>query len=111
MKHQAVFKTAFLVDKFQQSGHPKYIEHFFKPRHSLYKTHRSQSDDVLLEVSHFTLIYKFEKHFDLSFAYDTARIWNDLPDDVHPAKSLFIQDDTDIPTLVFWFCLGLSLLC
>ena len=51
-----------------------------KPRHSVYKTHRSQSDGMLLDVEH---TFKSKKHFGLSFAYDGPRIWNDLPDDVH----------------------------
>ena len=33
-----------------------------------------------------------KKYFGLSFAYDAPRIWNDLPDDVPSAKSLFIQE-------------------
>ena len=72
--HCSVFKTALLVYKFLHSGHPKYFELFLKPRHSVYRTRRSQSDGVLLEVPH--------------CAYDAPRIWNDLPDDVHSAKSL-----------------------
>ena len=47
-----------------------------------------QSDGVLLEVPHCASIYKSKTHFGLSFAYDAPRIWNDLPDDVHSAKSL-----------------------
>ena len=34
----------------------------------------------VLEVPHFaTLVYKSTKQFDLSFIYDAAKIWNDLP--------------------------------
>ena len=86
--HRSVFKTALLVYKFLHSGHPKYFEPFLKPRHSVYRTRRSQSDGVLLEVPHCASIYKSKKHFGLSFAYDAPRIWNDLPDDVRSAKSL-----------------------
>ena len=50
--HRSVFKTALLVYKFLHSGHPKYFEPFLKPRHSVYRTRRSQSDGVLLEVPH-----------------------------------------------------------
>ena len=86
--HRSVFKTALLVYKFLHSGHPKYFEPFLKPKHSVYRTRRSQSDGVLLEVPHCASIYKSKKHFGLSFAYDAPRIWNDLPDDVRSAKSL-----------------------
>ena len=51
-------------------------------------TCRSQSDGVLLEVSHGVSIYKSKKHFGHSFAYDVFRIWNDLLGDVRSAKSL-----------------------
>ena len=61
---------------------------FLKPRHSMYRTRRSQSQGVLLEVPHFASIYKSKKQFGLSFAYDVPMIWNDLPDDVRSAKSL-----------------------
>ena len=56
--HRSVFKTALLVYKFLHSGHPKYFEPFLKPRHSVYRTCRSQSDGVLLEVPHCASIYK-----------------------------------------------------
>ena len=61
--HRSVFKTALLVYKFLHSGHPKYFEPFIKPRHSVYRTCRSQSEGVLLEVPHFASIYKSKKHF------------------------------------------------
>ena len=86
--HRSIFKVALLVYKFQHSGHPKYFEPFLKPRHSMYRTRRSQSQGVLLEVPHFASIYKSKKQFGLSFAYDAPMIWNDLPDDVRSAKSL-----------------------
>ena len=86
--HRSVFKTALWVYKFLHSGHPKYFEPFLKPRHNVYRTRRSPSDGVLLEVPHCASIYKSKKHFGLSFAYDAPRIWNDLPDDVRSAKSL-----------------------
>ena len=45
---------------------------------------------VFLEVPHFaTSIYKSSKHFGLSFAYEAPKIWNDLPDDVRLAASLY----------------------
>ena len=72
--HRSVFKMALLVYKFLHSGHPKYFECFLKPRHSVYRTRRSQSDGMLLEVPHFASIYKSKKHFGLSFAYDAPRI-------------------------------------
>ena len=64
--HRSVFKTALLVYKFLHSGHPKYFEPFLKPRHSVYRTRRSQYDGVLLEVPHCASIYKSKKHFGLS---------------------------------------------
>ena len=88
IKHHSIFKVALLVYKFLHSGHPKYFKPFLKPRHSMYRTRRSQSQGVLLEVPHFASIYKSKKHFGLSFAYDAPMIWNDLPDDVRSAKSL-----------------------
>ena len=50
---------------------------------------------------------------------DTEKlIWNDLPDNVCSAKSLFIQKEVEnlflckgIPSLVFWSCLGFSRWC
>ena len=89
IKHHSVFKMALLVYKFLHSGHPKYFEPFLKPRHSVYRMRRSQSEGVLLEVPHFASIYKSKKHFGLSFAYDAPMIWNDLPVVVCSAKSLF----------------------
>ena len=35
------------------------------------------------------ILAKSSKHFGLSFAYDAPKIWNDLPDDVHSATSLY----------------------
>ena len=48
----------------------------------------SQSEGLLLEVPHFSSIYKSKKQFSLSFAYDAPKNWNDPPDDVHSPKSL-----------------------
>ena len=72
IEHRSIFKTALLVYKFLNFGHPKYFAPFFKPRQSVYNTHKSQADGVFLEVPHFaTSIYKSSKHFGLSFAHDT----------------------------------------
>ena len=63
-------------------------------------------------------IYKSIKHFGISFAYDTPKIWNDLPDMMYtqPNFSLFIHTEVEnlslckgISTLVVWSCLYLSL--
>ena len=87
--HRSIFKTALLVYKFLNCGHPKYFAPFLKHRQRVYNTHKSQADGVFLYIPHFaTSIYKSSKHFGLSFAYDTPKIWNDLPDDVHSATSL-----------------------
>ena len=80
---------SLLVYKFLHSGYPKYFIPFLKARHSVYNTCKSQADGVFLEVPHFApSVYKSYKHFGLSFAYDAPKIWNGLPDDVHPATSL-----------------------
>ena len=81
---------ALLVYRFLYSGYPKYFESFVKSRHSVYRTHRSQSDGILLEVPHFASVYKSKKHFGISFAYtsNARMILNDLLGDVHSAKSL-----------------------
>ena len=86
IKHHSVFKMTLLVCKFLHSGHPKYIEPFLKPIHSVYRTLRSYSHGMLLEIPHQYISLK--GIFGLRFAYDAPRIWNDLPDDVHSAKSL-----------------------
>ena len=39
--------------KLLQSGYPKYFEPFLKTWHSVYNTHTSQVDGVVLEVPHF----------------------------------------------------------
>ena len=44
----------------------------------MYRTCRSQSDVMLLEVPFFASIDKSKKHLGLNFAYDVPRIWNDL---------------------------------
>ena len=88
IKYRSIFKTAELVYKFLNSGNPKYFEPFLIPRHSAYNTHRSQSDGMFLEVPHFASVFKSQKHFGLSFAYDAPMIWNDLPDEVCSANSL-----------------------
>ena len=73
---------------FQQSGYPIYFVPFLKPKNSVYKTHKSQANGVLLEVPDFaTSVYKSTKHVGLIFAYDAPNIWNDLPDDVGSATS------------------------
>ena len=56
--HRSIFKVALLVYKFLHSGYPEYFEPFLKPRHSMYRMCRSQSQGVLLEVPHFASIYK-----------------------------------------------------
>ena len=77
------------MHKFQQSGYPKYFEPFL--RHSVYKTHGSQSNGILIEVPYLASVYESKKHFGLSFEYDAPRIWNDMPDDAHSAKPLNLR--------------------
>ena len=44
---------------------------------------------MCLKVPHFaTSVYKSTNPFGLSFAYDTPKIWSDLPDDAHSCTSL-----------------------
>ena len=81
IQHHSIFKTALLVYKFLHNGYLKYFAYFLKPRHSVYNTCKSQADSVFYEVPYFaTSVYKSTKHFGLSFAYNAANIWNDLPD-------------------------------
>ena len=55
-------------------------------------THVSQADGALLQVTHFvSSVYKYTKHFGLSFANNVPKIWNDLLDDVRSATSLLVQ--------------------
>ena len=79
IKYRSIFKTAVLVYKFLHWGNPKYFESFLIPRHSAYNTRRSQSD--------FASVFKSQKNFGLSFAYDAPMIWNDFPDVVRSATS------------------------
>ena len=88
IKYRSICKTAMLVYKFLHSGNPKYFEPFLIPRHSAYNTCQSQSDDMFLEVPLFASVFKSQKHFGLSFAYDAPMIWNDLPEEVRSANSL-----------------------
>ena len=88
IKYHSIFKTAVLVHKFLHSGNPKYFEPFLIPRHSAYNTRQSQSDGMFLEVPHFASVFKSQKHFGLSIAYDASMIWNDLPDEVRSVNSL-----------------------
>ena len=67
IKYRSIFKTAVLVYKFLHSGNPKYFEPFLIPRHS---ARQSQFDGMFLEVPHFASVFKSQKHFGLSFAYD-----------------------------------------
>ena len=81
IEHCSVFKTALLVYKFLHSGYPKYFVPFLKARHIVCNTHKIQSGGVFLQVPHFaSSVCKSTKHFDLSFAYDAPKIWNNLPD-------------------------------
>ena len=53
IEHHSIFKTALLVYKFLNCGHPKYFAPFLKSRQSVYNTHKSQADGAFLEVPHF----------------------------------------------------------
>ena len=62
-----MFETVFLVYKFLHSDYPEYVV----PRHSVYNKCKSQAYGVFIEVPQFaTSVYKYSKHFGLSFAYD-----------------------------------------
>ena len=55
----------------------------------MHNTRKSPGNDVVLEVPHFaSSVYKSIKHFNLGFAFDAPKIWNDFPDDVRSATSL-----------------------
>ena len=61
IKHRSIFKVALLVYKFLHSGHPKYFEPFLKPRHSMYRTRRNQSQGFCLR-SHILHQYISQKN-------------------------------------------------
>ena len=101
-----------------------------------YNTYKSQADGVFLEVSHFVpSVYKSSKHFGLTFAYDSPKIWNDMPllsthseksskpvslnKHIHPnfsfsqflsmAPTLAMSQANDYSFLLFWY--GMSRVC
>ena len=49
--------------------HRSNFEPFLIPTDSAYKTRRSQSDGMVLEIPHFASVFKSQKHLGLSFAY------------------------------------------
>ena len=53
IKHRTVLKTVLFVYKFLQSGYPQNFASLLKAKQRVYKTCRSQSYGVLLEVPHF----------------------------------------------------------
>ena len=64
LEHCSIFKTTLLVYKLLHSGYPKYFVPSLKPRHSVYKTCKSQAGGLFLEVPHFaTSVYKSTKHY------------------------------------------------
>ena len=99
--YRSIFKTAMLVYKFPHSGNPKYFEPFLIPRHSAYNTRRSQSDGIFLEVPHFASVFKSQKHFGLSFAYDAPMIWNDLPDEVRSTANSLASFRSKLKSYLF----------
>ena len=83
IRHRCIFKTALLVYKYLHTNCPKYLSPFLKVRQCAYNTRLSQSDGITLHVPQYQpSIYKSTKQFGLSFAYDSPKIWNELPDDV-----------------------------
>ena len=67
--------------------HPK---PFLKPRLSVYNTQRSHADGVFARDPTLCLIsIKSTEHFILSYQYNSPKIWNDLPNDVRSAMSLY----------------------
>ena len=108
---QKAQKLTFLQKPISYSLH---FAPFLKPRHGVYNARKSPADGVFLEVPHFaTSVFMSTKHFDLSFAYDTPKIWNGLPD-VHSATSPLIQKEaqnlslrTSIYTLTSSFLVSL----
>ena len=89
VKYRCLFKTATLVYKFLNGGHPSYFSPFLLLRNSKYNTRRSRPDRKFLEVPQFCpSVHKSRKHFGHSFAFDGPTVWNELPDDVRSASSL-----------------------
>ena len=71
IKYLTVFKRALLVFKFLQSGCRKYFEPFLRP---MYRTLRSQSGGLLLEVPHFAYNIKVKNDFAISFEHTAQKI-------------------------------------
>ena len=89
VKYRCMFKTATLVYKFLHSGSPSYFQPFLSPSSCSYSTGRSHPDQQYLTVAPFhSSVFKSVKHFDHSFAFDTPKIWNELPRDLRSAVSV-----------------------
>ena len=72
-------------------------------------------DGEFLVVPHFILsVHKSTKQFGFGFAYDAPKVWNELPDDISSATSLFsfkknLKDDLLTkaypPQVLVFYCL------
>ena len=76
IKHRCVFKMTLPVYKFNQIVILNILNLTLN------------QDIVCTKLIEVNLVCAATKHFGLSFAYDTPRIWNDLLDDVRSARSL-----------------------
>ena len=68
---------------------PSYFQPFLSLSSCSYITRHSHPDYLYLTVPPFrSSVFKSVKHFDHSFAFDAAKIWNELPHDVRSAASV-----------------------
>ena len=86
---RCIFKTATLVYKFLQIGHPSYYGPLLSTHCGRYSTRYNHPEKRFLEVPQFCpSVHKSKSHFGHSFAFDAATVWNHLPDEVHSAPTL-----------------------
>ena len=76
-----------MVYKFPHSGHPRYISAHLSVCCGRYGTKYNHADKRFLNITH--LYTNLKKHFGHTFAFDAPTVWNDLPDDVLSAPTLF----------------------
>jgi len=90
VEFRSMFKTVTMVYKYIHTGLPKY----FSSHLSLYtcpaNTRRSNPGNLFLNKPSYTAsIHKSKVHFNNSFANDGPSLWNDLPQDVRLASTMF----------------------
>ena len=89
VEYCCMFKTTALVYKFLHCGSPSYFELFLSLSSCSYSTRRSHLDCQYVTVPQFhSSVFKSVKHFGHSFAFDTSKIWNELPNDMRCTTSV-----------------------